>query len=247
MFDPVTHFLFPTHAVPQPGPLPRGAELLEFTGASGDRLVAVRVPASKLSPRPVLILGFGGNGWNAQDVAEYLHGVFPDDDVMSVYYRGYPPSAGEPSAEGIVADAPAAYDFAVGQVKPSKVIAVGFSIGSGVASALSAERHLDGVILVTPFDSLRAVAQDAIPWIPLGPLFRHDLEAAKPLEKSRARTAILAGERDDLVRPARTDALRQRVPNLVFDKTIPRAGHNDIYARSDFQEALRAARERLIS
>jgi len=27
----------------------------------------------------------------------------------------------------------------------------------------------------------------------------------------------------------------------VFDRTIARAGHNDIYSRSDFQEAMRAA------
>jgi uncharacterized protein len=33
--------------------------------------------------------------------------------------------------------------------------------------------------------------------------------------------------------------LRRQVPNLVFDRTIGRAGHNDIYARSDFQEAMR--------
>ena len=42
------------------------------------------------------------------------------------------------------------------------------------------------------------------------------------------------------IRPAeRTAALRSSVPNLVFDRTIEQAGHNDIYARSDFQEAMR--------
>ena len=36
---------------------------------------------------------------------------------------------------------------------------------------------------------------------------------------------------------------RGAAANLVFDRTISRAGHNDIYARSDFHEAMRAALE----
>jgi len=43
----------------------------------------------------------------------------------------------------------------------------------------------------------------------------------------------------------RTAALRERAANLVFDRTIPRAGHNTIYARSDFQLAMREALDRL--
>ena len=36
----------------------------------------------------------------------------------------------------------------------------------------------------------------------------------------------------------RTDALRQGARNIVFDRTILNAGHNDIYARSAFQAAM---------
>ncbi len=57
--------------------------------------------------------------------------------------------------------------------------------------------------------------------------------------------AIIAAERDEIVPAERTDALRERVANLAFDRTIGRAGHNDIYARSDFHEAMREAFDRL--
>jgi hypothetical protein len=57
--------------------------------------------------------------------------------------------------------------------------------------------------------------------------------------------AIIAAERDQIIPPARTEALRKQVPNLVFDRTIRRAGHNDIYQRSDFQAAMRNALGRL--
>ena len=32
-----------------------------------------------------------------------------------------------------------------------------------------------------------------------------------------------------------------KVPNLVFDRTIAGAGHNDIYQRPEFQQAMREA------
>jgi len=137
------------------------------------------------------------------------------------------------------------FDLAVGKVKPSRTVAIGFSIGSGIAANLAASRKLDGVVLVTPFDSLKAVAQSMYPWIPIGPFFGHEIEALTALEANPVPVAILAAEHDEIVPAERTDALRRQVRNLVFDRTIARAGHNDIYARSDFQLAMRDALDRL--
>jgi hypothetical protein len=209
----------------------------------GDQLSGIHIPAD--GPSKGLLLGFGGNAWNGQDVAEYLHELFPDHDVMAFHYRGYAPSTGSPSAEALIADAPLVYDRAVQQLKPKRVIAAGFSIGSGVAAELAASRKVDGLILVTPFDSLRAVAQSMYPWLPIGPIFAHEIDAAAALEKSQAPVAIIAAQYDQIVPSERTDALRQRIAAPVFDRTIAGAGHNDVYARSDFQEAMRAALDRL--
>jgi uncharacterized protein len=245
MFEFQSHLIFPTHAVPQAGPWPPGAERLSVETAEGQELVGIRIAGDEPSAQPVLILGFGGNAWNAQDVAEYLHELFPDEEVVTFHYRGYAPSQGSPSAEALIADAPLVYDLAVEQVKPKHVVAVGFSIGSGIAARLAATRLLDGLILVTPFDSLKAVAQSMYPWLPIGPFFEHEVEAASAIEKLDVPVAIIAAERDEIVPTERTDALRSRVPKLVFDRTIARAGHNDIYARSDFQDAIREALKRL--
>ena len=220
--------------------MPRRAERLSVDTA-GDTLRGIRIPPDQAEAKPTLILGFGGNGWNGQDVAEYLHGLFPDDEVVAFHYRGYPPSTGSPSAEALILDAPVIYDASVKATGATRVIAVGFSIGSGVAAQLSASRTLDGLILVTPFDSLKAVAQSMFPWLPIGPLFAHEIDAAGPLRTSGVPVAIIAAERDEIVPAERTAALRKIVPQLVFDRTIPRAGHNDIYARSDFHEGMREA------
>jgi uncharacterized protein len=240
--DLQARMLFPTDMVGPPGPLPQGAERIEVANPDGNRLHGVHVPPSEAAAGlRTLVLGFGGNAWNGSDVASYLHDIYPAADVVTFHYRGYRPSTGSPSAEALLADAPLVHDAAIERVRPERTIAVGFSIGSGVAAGLSKARPVDGLILVTPFDSLKAAAVDLYPWLPIGPFFQHEIDAAALLRGSRLPVAIIAAEHDTLIRPARTDALRRQVPNLVFDRTIPGAGHNDIYHRPDFRQALRAA------
>ena len=241
MLDFQSRLIFPTHAVPDPGPLAAGAEKWSVKSEDGATLVGVHMPPDRISGSRTLILGFGGNGWNAQDVAEYLHELYSAEDVVAFHYRGYRPSTGSPSADALIADAPLAYDLAVERLKPQRVVAVGFSIGSGIAAQLASRRKLDGLILVTPFDSLKAVAQSMYPWLPVGAFFEHEIDAVTPLRKSEVPTAIVEAGRDEIVPHARTQALRSQVPKLAYDRVIDRAGHNDIYARSEFQAAMNEA------
>jgi pimeloyl-ACP methyl ester carboxylesterase len=241
MFDFQASLIFPTHAVPRAGPLPAGAERLWLETSDGNRLEGVHMPAEERHGERTLLLGFGGNAWNAQDVAEYLHQLFPDEDVVAFHYRGYAPSTGAPSAEALIADAPLIYDLAIERLKPKRIVAIGLSIGSGIAAELATKRKVDGLILVTPFDSLKAVAQSMYPWVPIGPFFDHEIDEASAVEKGAAPIAIVAAQDDEIVPAERTDALRKRAPRLVFDRTIAQAGHNDIYARSEFHEDMREA------
>lgn len=241
MFKFQDHLIFPVHAVAKAGPLPPGAEPMSVGTPDGYTLRGVHISPNEPDASGTLLLGFGGNGWNAQDAAEYLHELYPEHEIVAFHYRGYAPSTGSPSAKALIADAPLVYDAAVELLKPKKVIGVGFSIGTGVAAQLGAKRNLHGLILVTPFDSLKAVAQSMFPWLPIGPFFGHEIDAVTPLGRGSAPVAIVAAERDEIVPAERTERLRKAVPNLLFDRTIARAGHNDIYARSDFHDAMREA------
>jgi pimeloyl-ACP methyl ester carboxylesterase len=241
MFEFQSHLIFPVHAVAKAGPLPADAERLSVQATSGETLEGIHFRADKRQRARTLILGFGGNAWNGQDVAEYLHELFPHHDVVAFHYRGYAPSTGSPSAEALIADAPVVYDAAVERIKPAHVVAVGFSIGTGVAATLATKRTLDGVILVTPFDSLKSVAQSMMPWLPIGPFFNHEIDAAEALRNAPVPVALIAAERDEIVPADRTEALRKAAANVVFDRTIARSGHNDIYARSEFHDAMREA------
>src|SRR3546814_3245062 len=97
-------------------PLPATAERIEVAAADGVRLRGVRIPPRR--PRTgerLILLGFGGNAWNADNVALYLHDLFPEAEAVAFHYRGYLPSAGRPSAAALLADAPSLYDHIVGE------------------------------------------------------------------------------------------------------------------------------------
>jgi pimeloyl-ACP methyl ester carboxylesterase len=53
-----------------------------------------------------------------------------------------------------------------------RIVAMGRSLGTGVAVHLASQRPLAGAILVTPYDSMVAVAQVHYPLLPVGLLLR---------------------------------------------------------------------------
>ncbi len=212
LFVAQTAILFPAGQVGPPGPMPAGAGRLSMTAASGERLHGIHIPPVMSAGERRLVIGFGGNAWNAEAMAAYLHDLYPEAHVVAFHYRGYRPSEGTPGAAALLADAPLVLDAAREHVRPTRTVAVGFSVGSGVAASLAARRDLDGLILVTPFDSLGAVAAGQYPWLPVRALLMHRMEPAADLAGTQVPVAILASARDTLIPPARTDALRRAVP-----------------------------------
>ena len=92
-------------------------------------------------------------------MAIYLHGLVLEAEIVAFHYRGYRPGTRRTSAAALLEDAPLLYDCMIKPILPAKVVVVGFSIGSGVAAHLARERSVDGVILVTPFDTLEQLAR----------------------------------------------------------------------------------------
>jgi pimeloyl-ACP methyl ester carboxylesterase len=241
-----TRLLFPTRfAEMYKAVLPPSAVRLEIESGDGTRLRGVHIPPAPGEGGKPVLLGFGGNAWNADSLAEYLHGLFPEAAVVTFHYRGYRPSGGRPSAAALLADAPRVYDHVIDNLGYRRVIAVGFSIGAGVAAYLTSSRPLAGVILVTPFDSLEAMAREHYPWAPVGLLLRHRIATADYLRRATAPTALIAAANDTIVPRRRTEPVRRAVPDLVFDRTIAGADHNDLYERPAFRAAMAEAMARI--
>lgn len=227
-------------------PLPASAERLSLEVASGAELFGVRIPPEDAPPgASTLLLAFGGNAWNAAALADYLHGMVPDREVVAFHYRGYAPSTGRPSARALLADALAIHDHLTATLAPVRIVAVGLSIGAGPAAHLAARRPIAGAILVTPFDSLKALARAHYPWAPVGLLLRHRMDVAEAVAASQAPVALIAAGRDSIVPPERTEPLRRATGTLLLDRTIAEAGHNDVYGRPEFAAAFREALVRI--
>ena len=242
MFALQTRLVFPAGLAAAQAAVPAGTVPLSLDTPDGETLRGAHIPPARGggANRPVLLV-FSGNAWNAADAAVLVHDSSPDHDVVAFHYRGYAPSSGKPSGGALKTDGVLVHDAVSRLFGNRPIVALAFSVGSGIAASLAGHRDLAGLVLVTPFDSLALVAAGHYRWLPVRWLFRHDIDAAAALEGRRVPTAILAAAHDTLVSATRTAALRHRVPNLVFDRTITGVGHNDIYGDPRFAPAMREA------
>src|SRR5438552_11500081 len=125
--------------------LPAEAKPLEIVATDGTRLRGW-MRSANAAPSPV-VLYFGGN---AEEVSGTL--VDPrwprDWTIVAINYRGYGTSEGTPGESAFVADALAIYDAIVARpdVDARRIVALGRSLGTGVAVKLAAARPLAGLI-----------------------------------------------------------------------------------------------------
>ena len=238
-----TQLVFPTYLASfADTELPSSAQQLRITAVDGTELAGVILsPPCVRNGDEVLLLGFGGNVWNVESMALSLHRHFPSMHVAGFHYRGYRPSGGRPSANGVLTDALEIFDQLQAQLPTKRTIALGFSIGTPVAAYLAQHRVLDGLVLVTPFDSLVELARDHFPWLPVRWLLRHKMSTLDFITDMSTPTAMIAAGRDSVVPARRIEPLRSAIRNLAFDCTIEDAEHNDLYERPEFWEALTSA------
>jgi pimeloyl-ACP methyl ester carboxylesterase len=233
--------VFPAHATPPPAhPLPAGANhwQIEVARDTVVRGVHLRPRAAEAAG---VVIGFGGNCHNARDLAVHLHDWLPDREVVVFHYRGYAPSQGRASEAALCADAEIIFDETVARLGARPTLAMGFSLGSGVAAHLAASRPLAGAVLVTPFDSILQVGRQRYWWAPVQRLLKHRFDSGTKLRERSVPVAVLAAGADEVVPPERTRALLAALAKPVFYRAFAGATHRSLYEAPDFEATLRAA------
>lgn len=178
------------------------------------------------------IILFHGNAGSAQDRAFYLpalrrHGY----RVLLAEYPGYGGRPGAPDETVLVADGVAT----VAQVRAQfgdPVLLWGESLGAGVAAAVAG--HPDsvsaGLVLLTPWDSLRDVAQHHYWYLPVRWFLRDHYDSIGNLAAYRAPIALLVAGRDEVIPPRhgqRLFSVLQERTRRVRLWTFPASGHSD--------------------
>ena len=176
----------------------------EYIRSGGHRLHAWHVAGPAGAP---LVLYFGGNAeevsWMLEEIGDPARGSTPGAGWLLVDYRCYGASEGAPSEAALVADALAWYDHAakLAGVDAKRVFAFGRSLGSGVAVQLAAARPLAGVVLVTPFDSLVAVAKRYYWFLPVDWMLKHRFESILLAPRLALPLLCLSATRDEVIPP----------------------------------------------
>jgi len=185
-----------------------------------------------------LIIYFGGN---AEDVFQNIDD-FQDIQAASLFvaYQGYRPSGGKPGETELYADALAVVDDMRNTYAGAEIYLMGRSLGSGVACYAAAHRIVQGLILVTPYDSIENLAKQVYPWLPVGLLLKHKFNTMKYLPAVKCRVLILYGGRDTVVRPERTRNLITYLTGKGKVVLLERAEHGTIEMFGEYWEEILA-------
>lgn len=227
-----------------PGTPPHGPDLAisEVRVATSDGLSLrgwLGRPAAASAQRLPLVIYFGGNAEEVSHMAT-LAGRLPGWSVLAVNYRGYGGNPGNPSERALFADALAVHDWATARpdVDAGHIVVIGRSLGSGVAVHLAMERPLTGVVLVTPYDSLRAVAQWHYPYAPVSLLLRHSFDSIERAPRISTPLLVLVAARDQVIPIGHARALFAKWAGPKTWREFAQAGHNDLDADPEYWKAM---------
>ncbi len=195
----------------------------------GTKLSGWLMTPQVVGPHPA-VLYFGGRSeevsWVVRDAAR----LFPGMAVLAVNYRGYGASQGDPAENHMVDDGRLLYDWLAERhhVDARRIAVVGRSLGSGVAVQVALERAVNALVLITPYDSILAIAKRRFRAVPVEYVLRHRFESVKYAPSLTAPTYVLRAASDDVVPHSHTDLLVAQLGRLHLDETIADSDHMTI-------------------
>jgi len=192
--------LFPIPPVARTAPAAAGfpeAEEHVLTTADGEKVIVWHVPAK---PGHAVILFFPGNGdFLAGRVSRFKGMISDGTGLVALSYRGYAGSSGQPSERGLLQDAAAAYAFTVERYRAERIVVWGFSLGTGVAVALAAEKPVGKLVLEAPYTSTVDVAASLLRIVPVSLLMRDPFHSDQRIARVSAPLLIMHGDSDPAI------------------------------------------------
>jgi fermentation-respiration switch protein FrsA (DUF1100 family) len=221
--------LFPIPPVGRTAPDAAGlpeAEEHVLTTSDGEQVIVWHVPAK---PGRSVILYFHGNGdFLAGRVSRFKAMTADGTGLVALSYRGYAGSSGAPSEEGLLRDAAAAYAFTTARYAAERIVAWGFSLGTGVAVALASEHRIGKLILEAPYTSTADIAASSFRFVPVRLLMRDPFHSDQRMSRVTVPLLVMHGTKDlviSIVFGERLFALAREPKRFV---RIEGGGHDDL-------------------
>lgn len=221
--------VFPIPTAERTAPAAAGfpeAEEHVVVASDDEKVIVWHVPAR--SGRPV-ILYFHGNGDSLAGLVGRFKAMTADGTgLVALSYRGYAGSSGAPSEDGLLRDAASAYSFASARYEPQRIVAWGFSLGTGVAVAIASEREVGKLVLEAPYTSVADVVAPRYWFVPVSLLMRDPFHSDRRIARVTAPLLIMHGTNDPVI----PFALGERLFALAHEPKrfvrIPGGGHDDL-------------------
>ena len=107
---------------------------------------------------------------------------------------------------------------------------LGESLGCGVAAAATKGTmvRIDGIVLITPWETLASIAREKFPFLPVRLLMTDKYDNIANLGSFNGRIAVVGAERDEVIPLAHARNLYESLPGSTRRMWIMQgAGHND--------------------
>jgi len=175
------------------------------------------------------VIVFHGNAGTASDRDYYVTALGSIGyRVILAEYPGYGVREGELGERSFMNDAQATVRL-VSEKYGEPIFLLGESIGCGVAAAAARDGSLriDGLILITPWDTLLAVAKSQFPLFPVKLFMKDKYDNMENLKSFRGRIAVVGAERDEIIPLRHANELYKSLTGNKKMWIIKGAGHND--------------------
>ena len=180
----------------------RPFEDVYFQTADGLKLNGWFFPADEVSPRKQLVyLLCHGNAGNISHRLDHCMALLETGAGVFLFdYRGYGRSEGRPGEEGTYLDAQAAHQWLRQKgFAATDIIALGESLGGGVASELALREPLGGLILQSTYTSVPDVGAELFPWLPVRWLGTIQYDTHSKLPRIRVPVLVIHSRDDGLI------------------------------------------------
>ncbi len=177
------------------------------------------------------IVVFHGNGGTAADRAFYVKALGPlGYRVILAEYPLYGGRKGEVGEKPFVKDAKETLRLALKDYG-GPLFVLGESLGCGVAAAAvrDSPAKLEGIVLITPWDTLASIAGEKFPYLPVRWFLTDEYDTITNLKSFKGRIAVVGAERDQIIPIGHAKNLFDSLPGTAGKKfsEIPWVGHND--------------------
>lgn len=190
------------------------------------------------------IIYYGGNGENTSTTFYYHHNNnwdgFTNYNFVMVDYPGFGLSSGEITEENIYQMSLVVFDYVANHedVDPDNIIVLGFSLGTGVASYVSANRDFSKLILVSPYTSMLDMVNTRLPIFhgPLKGLIHHQYDTVSRIAEMNEETLVIASNDDEMIS---VDVSKELVELLDPDNVLYIDGKSHNYVLASVEAKLK--------